>query len=157
MAAHKRKRSVSELCASPSSVSSFDSPPRVNSSITNPFTIMASAPIHLHSRTMKRFRDNRPSAEMIHREFLSYMSFEASLLIRFQNELLICCTPRRTRVNTRKFHRNICKRKHKLQDPSQRSNPFIDSGIFLLRHRRRLLLSTKPNWLLQTATTVVLA
>ncbi|RFN55495.1 orf21 protein [Fusarium flagelliforme] len=73
MAAHKRKRSVSELCASPSSVSSFDSPPRVNSSITNPFTIMASAPIHLHSRTMKRFRDNRPSAQIIHQRTLNML------------------------------------------------------------------------------------
>lgn len=43
---------------------------------------MASAPIHLHSRTMKRFRDNRPSAEMIHREFLSQMSFEDGLLMK---------------------------------------------------------------------------
>lgn len=66
--AHKRKRSISELCASPSSVSSFDSPPRVSNSITNPFTIMTSTPLHLHSRTMKRVRDNRPSAETIHRK-----------------------------------------------------------------------------------------
>ncbi|CVK83825.1 hypothetical protein LB506_001121 [Fusarium annulatum] len=71
--AHKRKRSVSELCASPSSVSSFDSPPRLGNSITNPFAIMASTPIHLHSRTMKRFRDNRPSEEIIHERTLNML------------------------------------------------------------------------------------
>ncbi|KAF4447448.1 ORF21 protein [Fusarium austroafricanum] len=71
--AHKRKRSVSEYCASPSSVSSFDSPPRVSNSITNPFAVMAAAPIHLHSRTMKRFRDNRPSEEIIHQRTLNML------------------------------------------------------------------------------------
>ncbi|CEI63903.1 hypothetical protein FVEN_g9198 [Fusarium venenatum] len=71
--AHKRKRSISELCASPSSVSSFDSPPRVSNSITNPFAIMTSTPLHLHSRTMKRTRDNRPSEEMIHQRTLKML------------------------------------------------------------------------------------
>ncbi|RGP64404.1 orf21 protein [Fusarium longipes] len=71
--AHKRKRSISELCASPSSVSSFDSPPRAGNSIINPFAIMASTPIHLHSRTMKKFRDNRPSAEIIHQRTLNML------------------------------------------------------------------------------------
>ncbi|KAI1047270.1 hypothetical protein LB505_008020 [Fusarium chuoi] len=71
--AHKRKRSVSELCTSPSSVSSFDSPPRLGNSITNPFAIMASTPIHLHSRTMKRLRDNRPSEETIHERTLNML------------------------------------------------------------------------------------
>ncbi|KAL6919051.1 hypothetical protein ACHAPO_004164 [Fusarium lateritium] len=71
--AHKRKRSISELCASPSSVSSFDSPPRVSNSITNPFAIMTLTPLHLHSRTMKRMRDNRPSEEMIHQRTLKML------------------------------------------------------------------------------------
>ncbi|KAM0296115.1 hypothetical protein HYE67_008198 [Fusarium culmorum] len=71
--AHKRKRSISELCASPSSVSSFDSPPRVSNSITNPFAIVTSTPLHLHSRTMKRVRDNRPSAETIHQRTLNML------------------------------------------------------------------------------------
>ncbi|KAF5002872.1 hypothetical protein FGRMN_33 [Fusarium graminum] len=71
--AHKRKRSVSELCASPSSVSSFDSPPRAGNTLTNPFTIMAAAPIHLHSRTMKRFRDSRPSPQTIHQRTLNML------------------------------------------------------------------------------------
>ncbi|SPJ79621.1 uncharacterized protein FTOL_08012 [Fusarium torulosum] len=71
--AHKRKRSVSELCTSPSSISSFDSPPRAGNSLINPFAIMAAAPIHLHSRTMKRFRDNRPSAETIHQRTLNML------------------------------------------------------------------------------------
>ncbi|KAF4989172.1 hypothetical protein FDECE_14796 [Fusarium decemcellulare] len=71
--AHKRKRSISELCSSPSSVSSFDSPPRANDSLTNPFAIMAAAPIHLHSRTMKRLRNNRPSEEQIHQRTLNML------------------------------------------------------------------------------------
>ncbi|KAM0551779.1 hypothetical protein ACHAPJ_008348 [Fusarium lateritium] len=71
--AHKRKRSVSELCSSPSSVSSFDSPPRVGNSITNPFAAMAAAPIHLHSRTMKRFRNSRPSEKMVHQRTLNML------------------------------------------------------------------------------------
>ncbi|KAG5657492.1 hypothetical protein KAF25_006056 [Fusarium avenaceum] len=71
--AHKRKRSVSELCPSPSSVSSLDSPPRPGNALINPFAIMAAAPIHLHSRTMKRFRDSRPSAETIHQRTLDML------------------------------------------------------------------------------------
>ncbi|KAM0222850.1 hypothetical protein ACHAPA_001381 [Fusarium lateritium] len=71
--AHKRKRSISELCSSPSSVSSFDSPPRAGNTLTNPFAIMAAGPIHLHSRTMKRFRDSRPSAEKIHQRTLNML------------------------------------------------------------------------------------
>lgn len=66
--AHKRKRSVSELCSSPSSVSSFDSPPRATNGLTNPFAAMAAAPIHLHSRTLKRFRNSRPSEDQVHRK-----------------------------------------------------------------------------------------
>ncbi|KAF5027688.1 hypothetical protein F66182_172 [Fusarium sp. NRRL 66182] len=71
--AHKRKRSVSEFCGSPSSVSSFDSPPRVGNSLPNPFAFVAATPIHLNSRTMKRFRDNRPSEEMIHQRTLNML------------------------------------------------------------------------------------
>ncbi|KAI1090216.1 hypothetical protein F5B19DRAFT_494627 [Rostrohypoxylon terebratum] len=72
----KRKRSESEL--SLSSSSAFSSPPR-----RDPFSSMdldsspirtsrASTPAHLHSRTLKRFRDSRPSDEEIHRKFYEW-------------------------------------------------------------------------------------
>ncbi|KAH7155711.1 hypothetical protein B0J13DRAFT_655358 [Dactylonectria estremocensis] len=60
----KRKRSSSEL-SSPSSVSSFNSPPH-GAAIRNPFATMDMTPIHLHSRTLKRFRNSRPSEEEVH-------------------------------------------------------------------------------------------
>lgn len=81
MALLKRKRSDSEL--SFSSGSTFSSPPRPGSSSFD-FCTMAMAmdgrppafspirsrtPSHLHSRTMKRFRNNRPSDEEVHRKF----------------------------------------------------------------------------------------
>ncbi|KAF7561779.1 hypothetical protein G7046_g2391 [Stylonectria norvegica] len=60
----KRKRSVSELTTSPSSsVSSFDSPPRGSTRTID------CTPIHLHSRTLKRFRNSRPSDHEVHRKF----------------------------------------------------------------------------------------
>ncbi|KAM0441151.1 hypothetical protein ACHAPT_000456 [Fusarium lateritium] len=71
--AHKRKRSVSELCSSPSSVSSFDSPPRATNGLTNPFAVMAATPIHLHSRTLKRFRNSRPSEVEVHQRTLNLL------------------------------------------------------------------------------------
>ncbi|KAJ4329199.1 hypothetical protein N0V84_000325 [Fusarium piperis] len=71
--AHKRKRSVSELCSSPSSVSSFDSPPRATNGLTNPFAVMAATPIHLHSRTLKRFRNSRPSEDEVHQRTLNML------------------------------------------------------------------------------------
>ncbi|KAH7156506.1 hypothetical protein EDB81DRAFT_756958 [Dactylonectria macrodidyma] len=60
----KRKRSSSEL-SSPSSVSSFNSPPH-GAAIRNPFATMDMTPIHLHSRTLKRFRNSRPSEHEVH-------------------------------------------------------------------------------------------
>ncbi|KAM5355242.1 hypothetical protein ACJ41O_001888 [Fusarium nematophilum] len=70
--ANKRKRSISELCASPSSDSSFDSPPRGTNTF-NPFAVMAATPIHLHSRTLKRFRNSRPSEEQVHQRTLNIL------------------------------------------------------------------------------------
>ncbi|KAI1137199.1 hypothetical protein F5Y05DRAFT_81133 [Hypoxylon sp. FL0543] len=74
----KRKRSESEL--SLSSSSAFSSPPR-----PDPFSAMdldtspvrrtsrGSTPAHLPSRTMKRFRDSRPSDEEIHQRTLNML------------------------------------------------------------------------------------
>ncbi|OTA84801.1 hypothetical protein M434DRAFT_400353 [Hypoxylon sp. CO27-5] len=73
----KRKRSESEL--SLSSSSAFNSPQRPDhfSSMdldTSPIrrTSRGSTPSHLPSRTMKRFRDSRPSDEEIHRKFYEW-------------------------------------------------------------------------------------
>ena len=71
----KRKRSESELSFS----STFSSPPRPGSSAFD-FSAMeteswgfltsrSSTPSHLPSRTMKRFRDNRPSEAEVHRTY----------------------------------------------------------------------------------------
>ncbi|KAK4452130.1 hypothetical protein QBC34DRAFT_399285 [Podospora aff. communis PSN243] len=75
----KRKRSESELSFS----SAFSSPSRPGS---NPFDFGAmgasnwgvlssrpSTPSHLHSRTMKRFRDNRPSEAEVHQRTLNLL------------------------------------------------------------------------------------
>ncbi|KDN63485.1 hypothetical protein CSUB01_07575 [Colletotrichum sublineola] len=74
--AFKRKRSESELFASfnsparsESSVESFDSP--VSPSPMYPRAYVA--PSHLPSRTMKRFRDNRPSENQIHQRTLNML------------------------------------------------------------------------------------
>lgn len=76
----KRKRSTSELCSSPSASStcssafSFNSPPTSTTQApifwdsSNVSRNLFAAPAHLNSRTMKRFRDGRPSEEMVHRE-----------------------------------------------------------------------------------------
>jgi len=71
----KRKRSDSELSFNPS----FSSPSRPGTSAFDfgamgPDNVRAlssrpSTPSHLHSRTMKRFRDNRPSEAEVHRKF----------------------------------------------------------------------------------------
>ncbi|RFU78708.1 hypothetical protein TARUN_3496 [Trichoderma arundinaceum] len=53
----KRKRSASELC----------SPPSADNSMMD-----VSAPANLHSRTLKRYRDNRPSDEEVHRKFYEW-------------------------------------------------------------------------------------
>lgn len=62
---HKRKRSISESTSS--STSSFNSPPSV-SNFPSPFARMEASPSHLHSRTLKRFRDSRPSENEVHRK-----------------------------------------------------------------------------------------
>lgn len=64
----KRKRSEPELCSSPSSCSSIFSSPPSNSAIdVNPQAFYNMPAAHLNSRTMKRFRNNRPSEEIVHR------------------------------------------------------------------------------------------
>ncbi|KAM3474956.1 hypothetical protein MY5147_004011 [Beauveria neobassiana] len=64
----KRKRSSSELASSPLSfTSTFSSPPSKSPSMID-FTPRMGLinPFHLNSRTLKRFRDNRPSQAEIH-------------------------------------------------------------------------------------------
>jgi hypothetical protein len=53
----KRKRSASELC----------SPPGADNSMMD-----VSVPANLHSRTLKRYRDNRPSDDEVHRKFYEW-------------------------------------------------------------------------------------
>ncbi|KAF9876754.1 hypothetical protein CkaCkLH20_05600 [Colletotrichum karsti] len=74
--AFKRKRSASELTTlfnsparSDSSVESFDFP--VSPSLAFPRAF--AAPSHLSSRTMKRFRNNRPSEEEVHQRTLKML------------------------------------------------------------------------------------
>ena len=72
----KRKRSESELS---SFSSAFSSPTRPDPQSLDTLTVgqinwgtlssRSSTPTHLPSRTMKRFRDNRPSETEVHREF----------------------------------------------------------------------------------------
>lgn len=68
----KRKRSSSELPSSPLSfASAFSSPPSDAASRIDYTPRMGLInPCHLHSRTLKRLRDNRPSQEEIHREYI---------------------------------------------------------------------------------------
>ncbi|KAK3346209.1 hypothetical protein B0T25DRAFT_551387 [Lasiosphaeria hispida] len=76
---HKRKRSESELSFN----STFSSPTRPGTSsfdfaamktdCRGPFSSRPSTPSYLHSRTMKRFRDNRPSDEEVHQRTLSML------------------------------------------------------------------------------------
>ncbi|RYP44190.1 hypothetical protein DL768_009338 [Monosporascus sp. mg162] len=76
----KRKRSESEFSATSSSA--FTSPPRPFASamdicFTSPSPTRpqsrSMAPAHLPSRTLKRFRDSRPSDELIHRRTLDML------------------------------------------------------------------------------------
>ncbi|KAK7431221.1 hypothetical protein QQZ08_002261 [Neonectria magnoliae] len=70
----KRKRSVSEVFSSPSSsVSSFNSPPHNTAAFNNPFASIDMTPIHLHSRTLKRFRNSRPSEDEVHQRTLNML------------------------------------------------------------------------------------
>lgn len=157
--AHKRKRSVSELCPSPSSVSSLDSPPRPGNALINPFAIMAAAPIHLHSRTMKRFRDSRPSAETIHRKFsLNNATLDVCIQVlnKFQNVHSACYTQHRTNTKTQKSTSNIHSPHLRLLSPNQTNNLSIDFGTSLQLLRHRTPTSTKLNSLLRTAMTAVL-
>ncbi|KAI0149740.1 hypothetical protein F4776DRAFT_602979 [Hypoxylon sp. NC0597] len=86
----KRKRSESEL--SLSSSSAFNSPPRPDhfSSMdldTSPIrrTSRSSTPSHLPSRTMKRFRDSRPSDEEIHQRTLNMLYTAQKQHIAYQH------------------------------------------------------------------------
>ncbi|KAH8174666.1 hypothetical protein LIA77_06085 [Sarocladium implicatum] len=80
----KRKRSASELCSSPSASStcsstfSFSSPPNnISAPVfwdnSNVSRNLFNAPTHLNSRTMKRFRDGRPSEELVHQRTLNLL------------------------------------------------------------------------------------
>ncbi|KAK9434992.1 ORF21 protein [Metarhizium brunneum] len=70
----KRKRSEPELCSSPSSCSSIFSSPPSNSAIdVNPQAFYNMPAAHLNSRTMKRFRNNRPSEEIVHQHTLNLL------------------------------------------------------------------------------------
>ncbi|KAH6657885.1 hypothetical protein BKA67DRAFT_689120 [Truncatella angustata] len=85
----KRKRSESELSLSSSSTgSAFNSPSRPgcssshmdteNTSSSSPaHRFFMATPSHLPSRTMKRFRDNRPSQEEVHQRTIN-MLFSAA-------------------------------------------------------------------------------
>ncbi|KAL7620238.1 hypothetical protein AAE478_009231 [Parahypoxylon ruwenzoriense] len=76
----KRKRSESEL--SYTSSSTFNSPPlperftmMMDLADTSPLRLMSinNTPAHLHSRTLKRFRDSRPSEEEVHQRTLNML------------------------------------------------------------------------------------
>ncbi|KHN95966.1 uncharacterized protein MAM_06071 [Metarhizium album ARSEF 1941] len=73
----KRKRSDSELCSSPSSSSSsssiFSSPPSNSTRDVDPHLFHDLPTAHLNSRTYKRFRDNRPSEEVVHQHTLNLL------------------------------------------------------------------------------------
>ncbi|KAM3433773.1 hypothetical protein MY4824_005767 [Beauveria thailandica] len=75
----KRKRSSSELASSPLSFTlTFSSPPSNSPSMMDLTPRMGLInPFHLNSRTLKRFRDNRPSQAEIHRESASTAAFLA--------------------------------------------------------------------------------
>ncbi|TWU76356.1 hypothetical protein ED733_006263 [Metarhizium rileyi] len=67
----KRKRSEPELCSSPCSSSSiFSSPPSTSTIDVHPQAFHNMPPVHLNSRTLKRFRDNRPSEDQVHQHTL---------------------------------------------------------------------------------------
>ncbi|KAM3566817.1 hypothetical protein ARSEF4850_000235 [Beauveria asiatica] len=71
----KRKRSSSELASSPLSFNlTFSSPPSQVPSMVD-FTPRMGLinPFHLNSRTLKRFRDNRPSQAEIHQHTLQLL------------------------------------------------------------------------------------
>jgi len=68
--------------------SQFSSPPRPNDSsfailamvegdvmMTSPSRTRAANPSNLNSRTLKRFRDNRPSDEEVHRKFYEWRTY----------------------------------------------------------------------------------
>lgn len=71
----KRKRSASELCSSPSACSSSASPPTSRFNFTmdvSPRAFHDAPAQHLNSRTLKRFRDSRPSDDEVHRKFYEW-------------------------------------------------------------------------------------
>ncbi|CEJ85385.1 hypothetical protein VHEMI03755 [[Torrubiella] hemipterigena] len=68
----KRKRSMSEMTSSTAS-SPFSSPLGQDSIMLNFGPRPFAAPAHLNSRTMKRFRDSRPSENEIHQRTLNIL------------------------------------------------------------------------------------
>ncbi|KAH7001353.1 hypothetical protein EDB80DRAFT_879448 [Ilyonectria destructans] len=103
----KRKRSASELLSSPSSVSSFNSPPH-GAAIRNPFATMDMTPIHLHSRTLKRFRDSRPSENEVHQRTLNMLYSAQHQPEQHDDTLLSPEEPRQTaqpEANQQSLHR----------------------------------------------------
>ncbi|KAK8061451.1 hypothetical protein PG994_007817 [Apiospora phragmitis] len=82
MAIIKRKRSDSELSVSSSSAGSFNNSPLRPDSGASQFDMHMKSPLHfshravpgyLHSRTMKRFRDSRPSQHEVHERTLNML------------------------------------------------------------------------------------
>ncbi|CAI4218739.1 unnamed protein product [Parascedosporium putredinis] len=79
----KRKRSISEFSSSPTRPSSscFTSPSgsinftfsHAGPSSPSPMPTMDTTPLHLHSRTLKRFRDSRPSEQQVHQRTLGLL------------------------------------------------------------------------------------
>ncbi|KAI1448783.1 hypothetical protein F5Y02DRAFT_374678 [Annulohypoxylon stygium] len=86
----KRKRSESELSFSSSSAFSSPTRPELLSSMdidTSPIRMSrSSTPAHLHSRTLKRFRDSRPSDEEIHQRTLNMLYTAQKQHIAHQNQ-----------------------------------------------------------------------
>ncbi|TDZ14328.1 hypothetical protein Cob_v012838 [Colletotrichum orbiculare MAFF 240422] len=125
----KRKRSDSELlpvfnspARSDSSVESFDVP--ISPSLAFPRAF--ATPAHLSSRTMKRFRDNRPSEDEIHQRTLK-MLYSA----QHHNETLVhdsspSPAPAPTARSTQKSLHSFWNIKSAAPTPSRTSSPPVD-------------------------------
>ena len=68
----KRKRSASELCSSPTSSASPSTSSFNFSMDVSPRAFHDAPASHLNSRTLKRFRDSRPSDDEVHRKFYEW-------------------------------------------------------------------------------------
>ncbi|KAK3989695.1 hypothetical protein QBC44DRAFT_326966 [Cladorrhinum sp. PSN332] len=73
----KRKRSDSDFGSFNSTVEpssfNFDAIAAMDTARRGFFSARISTPSHIHSRTMKRFRDNRPSEELVHQRTLNLL------------------------------------------------------------------------------------